>query len=127
MQTTIELTGTSANEFYQFFEVHKRKKESPFANATYSQLERDYGVGKEAGVIEVVLVVLAIAQDLVIDLIKDFIKDKLKAGGHTAKYVIVNERGEKLEITLNGLTEEKLAEVVGNFHGNPVSVESKEK
>jgi len=120
----IKIKGILAEDILSFIEDQKMDSQSPYQSATIEEAERDYGDGSKAGVGEVVLLFLGIASNLVKDLFKDFLKNKLNSGVHSARYKMKNDRGEELEITLNGLSLKDVEEVINNFEGNIVEVSS---
>jgi hypothetical protein len=124
MSTTIEIKGELAKEVRSFLEDQKRKKESPFRSVPTKEKGRSVGAGKEAGVVEALVLVLTIGQDLLRDLIVEFFKEKIRGGNHSARYKIKADDGSELEITLNGLKLEEVGDIVANFKGNVAELNS---
>jgi len=123
--TQFKVKGSLAELFLIFIEDQKQLEKSPYKSALVEEEDRNYGDGKRAGVGEVVLLIVTIAQDLVKDLFKDFLSEKLKGGAvHSATYKLTNDKGEKLEITLNKLTLDEVKDMITQFKGNIVEIET---
>ena len=74
----VQVKGSLAEEVLEFLENEKEKQGSAYTNVITDEKERNYGDGKHAGIGELVLLIVTIAQDIAKDLFKDFLKEKLK-------------------------------------------------
>lgn len=122
MQEKIQLRGKLIDDFQDYFETAKFKKGPILKEVDLEETKRDYRAGKVAGPLEVVLLTLHIGLDLVKDLFKDYLKTVVDRKVHAAKVKFVNDRGEELNIELNKLSIEEIYQLIDDFKGRIVEV-----
>lgn len=123
-QMAVEFTGKFIKEFQEFAEDQIAEKDSPYSTVELEET-REYGDGKRAGVVTVVLLTLHIALDLTKDLFKAFLQDQFNKNNHSATFTIKNDKGEELTIALNKLNMAEIKALIDDFRGNITSIESK--
>ncbi|MCW3091051.1 MAG: hypothetical protein JWP81_2120 [Ferruginibacter sp.] len=110
-------------DFQNYLEHEMIKDDSPYKDAEIEE-ERDYGDGKRGGAVEILLLTLNIGVELVKDLMKDYLKDMLKRKNNSATLKLKNDSNDELTISLNNLSLQEVDQLIDNFRGNVVEVQS---